>query len=375
MAVEGTGALIVLPKRQPIDRLLQGGVVVNGQLSVPLLHSIFHSGSQGHDGAVIVRSNRVWKLGVHLPLSTNFEVLGSRGTRHAAALGLAERCDALVLVVSEERGEVSLAENHELTTLADPTQLHEILVSRISPHSSSSRLGVIVPRLFRLLTFGSCAFLITAFFWLLVANPVDQVQRIVDRVPIETHSIPPGWVVESLQPEMIRVNLTGTERAFSAFDWDELRFRLKLKDLEEGSHSVVLSPEGFNLPPEMEVQQIEPKVIYITAYQTEIVELPVSIQIQGSLPEGMQKEQLVPTPNRVSVRVPKRRLSEFQTIPTEAMTYSEIQSNENKEMKLVFPPSVVPIEETPDSVTVQIQEKEARSNESNKTSDQQPMPN
>lgn len=366
LALEGTGALIVLPARQQVDRLLQGGELVNGQISVPLLHSIFHSGSQGHDGAVIVRSNRVWKLGVHLPLSTNFEVLGARGTRHAAALGLAERCDALVIVVSEERGEVSIAQNRNLITLAEPAQVRDYLEQSLVPRHASRGLRWIVPRALRLLTFGSCAFLITAFFWYLVANRVDQVQRIVDRVPIETSGVPTDWVIESIQPERVRVNLTGSERAFSAFDWNELKFRLKLAELEDGTQSVVLSDEGIELPAEMQVQQIEPNVIYITAYRTQIVELPVSVEIQGALPEGIKSEQLVPTPDRVLVRVPSRALSEIQSIPTEALKFSEIQSRESKEMKLVLPPNVVPIEDTPTSVTVQIPAAENQEDESSK---------
>ena len=114
LAERKIGALIVLQGREPLERHTRGGVAVHAELSIPLLHSIFHPKSMGHDGAVVIAERRIERLGVHLPLSSNLEEVGNSGTRHTAALGLAERCDALVLVVSEERGSISVAEQGRL---------------------------------------------------------------------------------------------------------------------------------------------------------------------------------------------------------------------------------------------------------------------
>src|SRR5262249_41655672 len=100
-----------------------GGLVLDGVLSVPLLKSIFDPHSPGHDGAVIVEGDRVSRFAAHLPLSTNFVALVGVGTRHSAALGPAEVSGALCLVVSEERGEVSVARDSRLRRALDAPAL------------------------------------------------------------------------------------------------------------------------------------------------------------------------------------------------------------------------------------------------------------
>jgi len=112
-----TGALLVIPGREPIDRHVAGGIALGGLLSEPLLLSLFDQHSPGHDGAVLLEGGRVSRFALHLPLSTDSSQIGVGGTRHAAALGLAERSDALVIVVSEERGVVSVARDGRLLQL------------------------------------------------------------------------------------------------------------------------------------------------------------------------------------------------------------------------------------------------------------------
>jgi diadenylate cyclase len=120
MAHRRVGGLVVLPGTQPIARHVRGGLALDGVVSVPLLMSIFDPHSPGHDGAVILEGDRVTRFAAHLPLSTNFVALAGVGTRHSAALGLAEVTDALCLVVSEERGEISVARDGALRRLAEP---------------------------------------------------------------------------------------------------------------------------------------------------------------------------------------------------------------------------------------------------------------
>ena len=110
------GALVVVRGNDVIARHLVGGEEVDGLLSESLLKSIFDPHSVGHDGAVIVEGNRIARLGCHLPLSKNLDKLPSGGTRHAAALGLSELSDALCLVVSEERGTLSVSRKGEIST-------------------------------------------------------------------------------------------------------------------------------------------------------------------------------------------------------------------------------------------------------------------
>ncbi|MES2952975.1 MAG: diadenylate cyclase [Patescibacteria group bacterium] len=133
------GALIVFPGEMPIERHLDGGNMLDGRLSSSLLVSIFDPSSPGHDGAVIIEGNKVSRFGVHLPLADDIRAIRDHGTRHRAGLGLAERTDAFIVIVSEEKQTISLARNGKLEKVTIDelkTQLEafgEHMFSRKSP--------------------------------------------------------------------------------------------------------------------------------------------------------------------------------------------------------------------------------------------------
>lgn len=103
------GALIVLPRRVGVKNIVQTGTPLNAELSISLITTIFFEGTPLHDGAMIVEGGRIIAAGCFLPLSEREDVESAFGARHRAALGLVEESDALVVVVSEENGAVSLA--------------------------------------------------------------------------------------------------------------------------------------------------------------------------------------------------------------------------------------------------------------------------
>jgi uncharacterized protein (TIGR00159 family) len=110
LAANHRWALIVLTAWDQLENLLTGGVALGGAISRQILEAIFRKMSRVHDGAVIVEDGRIARVGVFLPLTRREDLALHFGTRHRAALGLTEQSDARVIVVSEERGEVSVAE-------------------------------------------------------------------------------------------------------------------------------------------------------------------------------------------------------------------------------------------------------------------------
>lgn len=122
-----TGALIVLQRGVGLDELLEGAIALDALVNRKLLISIFNKESPLHDGAVVIQGERIKAAGCLLPLSFNPDLDPSLGTRHRAALGLTERCDALVIVVSEEDGSISLAAEGRLTRRLDALALRESL--------------------------------------------------------------------------------------------------------------------------------------------------------------------------------------------------------------------------------------------------------
>jgi DNA integrity scanning protein DisA with diadenylate cyclase activity len=105
------GAIIAVEHGDDLDEILHGGVVIDAVVSAPILENIFYPGSPLHDGAMIIRNSKIRRVNVLLPLASNtpeLEVLGL-ASRHRAALGLSQVSDALIIVVSEEKGWISMA--------------------------------------------------------------------------------------------------------------------------------------------------------------------------------------------------------------------------------------------------------------------------
>ncbi len=126
------GALIVLERLGDVDEVVETGVRLDAVLSPELLLSIFHGGGALHDGAVVVHRGRVVAASCLLPLATRVTAR-ELGTRHRAALGLAEEVDAVVVVVSEERGEISVAMEGELHRGLDEDALRQLLARQLLP--------------------------------------------------------------------------------------------------------------------------------------------------------------------------------------------------------------------------------------------------
>ncbi|MBR6633924.1 MAG: diadenylate cyclase CdaA [Clostridia bacterium] len=126
-----TGALIVIERGTKLGDIIKTGVVINADVNVFLLKNIFYNKAPLHDGAVIVRDNRICACGCFLPLSYNTNIIRNIGTRHRAAIGMSENSDALVLIVSEETGTISVAMGGELTRNYTFDSLKELLETQL----------------------------------------------------------------------------------------------------------------------------------------------------------------------------------------------------------------------------------------------------
>ncbi len=135
-----TGALIVLQREVGLDEFLQEGVPIDAHVSRKLLYSIFVKESPLHDGAVIIDGDRIRAAGCVLPLSYNPDLDPNLGTRHRAALGLSERSDAVIVVVSEESGAISLISDGKIQRHLDPVGLRENL-DALTKNGNSRKLS------------------------------------------------------------------------------------------------------------------------------------------------------------------------------------------------------------------------------------------
>ena len=131
MARSRTGALIVFERRVPLGDWIERGVELSARMSRELIGTIFFPDTPLHDGAVIVQGETIAAAGCILPLIAGVPLDASLGTRHRAALGITEETDAVVIVVSEERGVVSLALDGRLTSALDAAKLPKVLTSAL----------------------------------------------------------------------------------------------------------------------------------------------------------------------------------------------------------------------------------------------------
>lgn len=122
-----TGALIVMERDTGLNEIVDTGTLIEGKISALLIANIFEHNAPLHDGAVLIKKEKIMAAGCFLPLSTKSDISRDLGTRHRAALGMVENSDALVIVVSEETGAISVAIDGELKRFLDVTSLKEML--------------------------------------------------------------------------------------------------------------------------------------------------------------------------------------------------------------------------------------------------------
>ena len=129
MSASRTGALMVIDREISLNDIVETGTVIDAQITSQMIGTIFYEGTPLHDGAVIVRGDKLYAAGCVLPLTQNKELNKELGTRHRAGIGITENSDALVIIVSEETGVISVAQNGKLTRFLDGKKIEKKLLN------------------------------------------------------------------------------------------------------------------------------------------------------------------------------------------------------------------------------------------------------
>ncbi len=268
LARQRRGALVVLPGLQPVARHVRGGVPLDAVVSVPLLESLFDPHSPGHDGAIILEGDRVTRFSAHLPLSTNFQALAGVGTRHGAALGLAELTDALSLVVSEERGVISVARNGRLRRMADPGQLAaEIELFLRETRPGDGERPSFWRQLLREHWVEKIASLVFVSALWMAAVPGSRPLERTFPVPVELSNLPPGMVLDEIKPAKIDVTLSGLRREFYLFAPRFLRITVDASMASQGRRTFQVLGRDLRYPKSLTLEDIDPDEVKISVHQ------------------------------------------------------------------------------------------------------------
>jgi uncharacterized protein (TIGR00159 family) len=255
------GALVVLRGRDPLDRHVDGGVDLNGRLSAPLLMSLFDPDSVGHDGALIVEDGLVTRFSVHLPLSRNFEELGHRGTRHSAALGLAERTDALCIVVSEERGEISIARDSTLGPALSAEELgHELGQFVGARREKQARRPALLPLLTRNWFEKATATGLAIGLWVIFVAGGQGVRQ-VRQAPVLVDNLPPRFELTAVEPDVVEVTFSGPRREFYLLDQSKIEVRVDGFLAGLGRKTFQLGEQNVRHPEGLTVLNVSPETV------------------------------------------------------------------------------------------------------------------
>ncbi|HSG30812.1 MAG TPA: diadenylate cyclase CdaA [Thermodesulfobacteriota bacterium] len=256
------GALVVLPAKDNIESFLDGGTELNGKLSEELLDSLFDPHSHGHDGAVIIENNKISKFSCHLPLSQNFSQLQKRGTRHAAALGLSENTDALCIVVSEERGEISIARNGKLTKIQN-----DEIKKYLEDYYTETNPNIIVNswKDFFRKNYRDKAIAVAAsiLLWFVFVHESRLIYKSYN-IPVTNIVVPSEMKISRIKPEEIKVILSGFKRDFFFYNPNNIKAVIKLPDAVVGDNLVTITRSDFIIPKNLVVERIHPTSMYIT---------------------------------------------------------------------------------------------------------------
>lgn len=255
LAKDRIGALFVFPGREPLERLLDGGHFLDGRVSEELLRSLLDPRTPGHDGAILIRGGQLARFGVHLPLSTEWSQLGAGGTRHAAALGLAERSDAFCIVISEERGEVSVAWKGHLERVLDPARLRDRVDDFLNRTAKRRRENWLDSRLVLAREHwkeGVVALAIASVLWLHTV-PGSVLERSSKAIPIVVDNLPEGYRLASIDPPSVDVEFEGLRRDLIMVDPNQFNVRVNGVLVDQGRRTFAIKMEQIEHPPELRV--------------------------------------------------------------------------------------------------------------------------
>jgi diadenylate cyclase len=262
LASQRIGALVVFQREELLDECILHGVPLDGLVSGQLLSSIFMPVSPLHDGAVLIKDGRVSLASCHLPLSVSAEVPQHLGTRHRAALGLSERSDAVIVVVSEERGAVSLSLGGELETIRSQSELHERLNSLLLPLSQEAQRVSIWSKLFANFWPKLAVFVLVLVSWLLITFRQGTILTVT--APVRFHNLPETLALVRSNPEEVDLQLKAFSDLVTSSKPLDVVVDIDLAKVREGGNSMPIRKEDVKLPPGVVVASMERSMVRVT---------------------------------------------------------------------------------------------------------------
>ena len=350
MAKKRIGALLVFPGKEELGETLHGGLLWHGTVSQEMLLSIFWPNNPVHDGAAIIRGDQIVEVGVLLPLSQRQDLPSYYGTRHRAALGLAERSDALAIAVSEERGRVTVAKGHELTPFSEPQELTQVLNRHLNI-ADGAPTNLRKRERLRLTLAAVLSLLIMTGIWFGFTRSQDTI--IALNVPIEYVNRPLSYEILDTSTDEARLQLYGSSALIKSLQPGQVLVRVDLNKAVEGRNVFPITQENIVLPPGVFLNKVQPSSIDVNLDAPITSELPVQVDWAGKLPDHLNLVKVSVSPESVKVIGGKQVLQRLSTVYTAPVRLDNLEKSGSTTTTLILtPPSLKLISSANEKVTV-----------------------
>ncbi len=321
MAQHKCGALIVFPGKEDLEEVVLGGIAWKGEISKEMILSIFWPDNPVHDGAAVIQGDQIKQVAAILPLSRRDDLPSYYGTRHRAALGLAEATDALVIVVSEERGDVVVARDSQLKIVKQKRRLGQILQEHMvvavkkGRESRKEKLAFIAAALFSVV--------LTTGVWFILSRGVDTLVTLP--VPLEYTKRDLAMEIVKTSVNTVNLELEGSGALIKSIRPDQVQIRLDLSKSKAGPNTFTISHKNISLPPGIVLKGVTPSEVDVDLDVLIKKELPVQIDWVGRLPDHFILEEATVEPQTVEIIGGKRMLEKMKTLYTEKVPINNLE--------------------------------------------------
>ncbi len=338
------GALLVLPGKEPVEPWLAGGIALNGELSVPILMSIFDHHSAGHDGAVTIENGRIGRFALRLPLSESEDLKECYGTRHHAAMGLCEVTDALVIAVSEERGSVSVFQNGKAEWVQTDAQLRQKIFSHGQRLASFKSTGA--GQQSRWARVAEVAFGVTVacMIWATIIISQGEIIQKGLTVPVTFTGLPSDLTLVDDKLGQVNLLLGGAKSELDAVKPSQISVKIDLSHADRGRHRYLITQDNVKLPAGIKLLGAEPSLVSARLEKLVTRAVKVRPKFVGKLPAGLRLLSAKVEPAKVLVRCPanlvERAGLEVSTAPIDL---SKIHQDAKLHTQIAAPPECQPV--------------------------------
>jgi uncharacterized protein (TIGR00159 family) len=359
LAQAHTGALIVFPGKEDLGEVVQSGIPWGGVVSKEMIKSIFWHDNPVHDGAAIIEGARVKEVGGILPLSRRDDLPSYCGTRHRAAAGLAENTDALVIAVSEERGDVTIAKGSRVRVIKEKKKFIDILQKHVGV--SKKQWSHLRKRKLELSTAGLISIVFIASVWFNFTSGMETL--ITFEIPVEYTNRNPEMKIYDTSVNAVSLSLYGSGTLMRSIRPEQIEVRLDIGKAIVGPNTFAITQGDITLPPGVSLKNVEPSTVEVTLDIPLKKLLPVQVDWIGRLSEHLILKAVKLDPETVEVVGGRGVLENISTIYTEKVSLNEIEESGTVVVKLVFNPAFLEISPDLDDGIKITYEVEKRSNE------------